>query len=117
MAAFATSKEVREAVVDDKLVWKRLQSGAVNPDGRDVLFLLIHNKLPVPERLFRIGVRNDPYCLQCPGAEVADIEHFFCSCKRTGEAWSWMRLKILGLSNQGLLSSNWELLNFFLPRT
>ena len=28
-----------------------------------------------------------------------------------------MRLKILGLSNQGLLSSNWELLNFFLPRT
>ena len=56
MATFATPKVVREAVVDYKLVWKRLHSGAVNPEGRDVLFLLVHNKLPVPERLFRIGV-------------------------------------------------------------
>jgi hypothetical protein len=117
MANFDTPKVVREAVVDYKLVWKRLQSGSVNPDGKDVLFLLIHNKLPVPERLFRIGVKNDPYCLHCPGAEVADVEHFFCACKRTCEGWSWVRLKILGLCNQGLLSSNWELLNLFLPRT
>ena len=85
--------------MDYKLVWRRLQSGAVNPKGRDVLFLLVHNKLPVPERLFRIGVRNYPYCLHCPGAEIADIYHFFCSCKRTGEGWAWVRLKILGLCN------------------
>ena len=60
--------------MDYKLVWRRLHSVAVNPGGGDVLFLLVHNKLPVPERLFRIGVRNDPYCLHCPGAEMADID-------------------------------------------
>jgi hypothetical protein len=52
-----------------------------------------------------------------PGAEVADVEHLFGSCKRTSEDWSLVRLKILGLCNHGLLSSNWELLNLFLPRT
>ena len=41
MAAFATPKEVREAVVDNKLVWKRLQSGAINPD---VSFLYFRHK-------------------------------------------------------------------------
>ena len=110
-------KFVREAVVDYKLVWRRLQSCVLLPEARDILFLLIHNKLPVPERLFRISARQDPYCLHCPGAEIADVEHFFCSCRRTSQCWSWVRLKILGLCNQGLMSSNWELLNLFLPRT
>ena len=81
------------------------------------MFLLIHNKLPVLERLFRIGVKQDPYCLHCAGAEVADLEHFFCACVRTRQCWSWVRLKILGLCDRGLQSSNWELLNLMLPST
>ena len=103
--------------MDYKLVWRRLQSFVLQPEARDVLFLLIHNKLPVPERLFRISARQDPYCLLCPGAEIADVEHFFCSCRRTSQCWSWVRLKILGLCDQGIISSNWELLNLFLPRS
>ena len=117
LASFAIPKVVREAVVDYKLVWRRLQSCVLHPEARDVLFLLIHNKLPVPERLFRISVRQDPYCLHCPGAEIADVEHFFCSCRMTSQCWSWVRLKILGLCDQGLTSSNWELLNLFLPKS
>jgi hypothetical protein len=117
LASFATPKVVNESVLDYKLVWKRLQSPVVNPEARDVLFLLIHNKLPVLERLFRIGVKQDPYCLHCAGAEVADIEHFFSSCVRTRQCWSWVRLKIMGLCDRGLLSSNWELLNLILPST
>ena len=62
-------------------------------------------------------MRQDPYCQCCPGAEIADVEHVFCTCVRTRECWSWIRVKILGLCDQGLLSSNWELLNFLLPRT
>ena len=81
------------------------------------MFLLIHNKLPVSERMFRIGVKVDPYCSHCPGAEVDDVEHFFCYCERTRQCWSWVRLKISGLCGQGLRSSNWELLNFVLPKT
>ena len=102
---------------DYKLIWKRLESPFIGAEVRDAMFLLIHDKLPVPERLFRIGVRLDPYCLHCPGAEVADVEHFFCSCVRTRQCWSWTRLKILGLCEQRLGCSNWELLNFVLPKT
>ena len=36
---------------------------------------------------------------------------------KTRQAWSWVRLKILDMCDQGLVSSNWELINLFLPRT
>ena len=116
-ACFPVPKIVREAVVDYGPVWRRLHSHVVEAGARDILFLLVHNKLPVPERLFRIGLRQDPYCRVCVGAEIGDLEHFFCSCERTREAWAWVRFKILELCGQGLISSNWELLNLFLPRT
>ena len=103
--------------MDYKLVWRRLQSCVLYPEARDVLFFLIHNKLAVPERLFRISVKQDPYCLQCPGPEIAEVEHFFCSCRMSCQCWSWVRLKTLVLFDQGLISSNWELLNLFLTRS
>ena len=115
LSSFPVHKIVREAAVDYEPVWKRLHSQVVGPEVRDILFLLIHNKLPVPERLFRIGLKQDPYSQFCEGAEVADLEHFFCSCVRIRQSWSWMR--ILGLCDQGLMSSNWELVNLFLPST
>ena len=117
LASFPLPKVVREAVVCYEPVWKRLHSSVVHAGARDILFLLIHNKLPVQERLFRIGLKQDPYCQYCVGAEIADLEHFFCSCEKTRQAWAWVRLKILGLCDQGLLCSNMELLNLLLPRT
>ena len=101
LSSFPVHKIVREAAVDYEPVWKRLHSQVVGPEVRDILFLLIHNKLPVPERLFRIGLKQDPYCQYCEGAEVADLEHFFCSCVRIRQSWSWMR--ILGLCDQSLM--------------
>ena len=104
-------------MVDYEPVWKRLHCHVVDAGARDILFLLIHNKLPVLERLFRIGLRKDPYCQYCEVAEIADLEHFFCTCERTRLAWSWLRLKISDLCVQDFLSSNWELLNLVLPRS
>ena len=78
---------------------------------------MVNNKLPVPERLFRIGLRQDPYCKCCVSAEICDVEHFFCSCDKTRQAWAWVRLKILELCDQCLTASNWDLINLFLPRT
>ena len=117
IASFPLPKIVREAAVDYGPVWKRLHGPVVHAGARDLLFLLVHNKLPVPERLFRIGLKHSPYCKHCVGAEIADLEHFFCSCVKTRQAWSWVRLKILDLCDQGLMSSNWELINLFLPAT
>ena len=64
-ASFLLPKIVREAVVDYKPVWKRLHCQVVDACAKDILFLLIQNKMPVPERLFRIWFRKDPYCQYC----------------------------------------------------
>ena len=119
LSSFPTPKVELEsvAIVDYRLVWRRLANSGIDSEVRNVMFLLIHNKLPVSERLFRIGVKVDPYCSHCPGAEIDDLVHFFCLCERTRLCWSWVRLKIVGLCGQGLRSSNWELLNYILPST
>ena len=116
LASFPPPKIVRESDADYEPVWERMHSPVIHPEARDLLFLLVHNKLPVPERLFRIGLRQDPYCKYCVGAEICDLEHFFCSCVGTRQGWSWLRLRILDLCGQGMVS-NWELLNLFIPRT
>ena len=109
LSSFPSPKIVRESLLDYSSVWKRLFGHVLDARARDTLFLLIHNKLPVTERLFRIGLNQDPYCRFCVGAEVCDVEHFFCSCVKTRQAWSWVRLKILDLCGQGLQISNWDL--------
>ena len=85
-ASFPIPKIAVNSLHDYKLIWRRLGSPHIEVEAKDAMFLLIHDKLPVPERLFRIGLRPDPYCLHCPGAEVADLEHFFCPCVRIDSA-------------------------------
>ena len=64
-SSFPPPKVVMDSNRDYGTVWKRLHSTVVDDKARDVLFLLLHNKLPVKERLFRIGMKHDPYCLKC----------------------------------------------------
>ena len=61
-------KVVMESSLDYRLTWSRLHNPVVDARARDVMYLLIHNKLPVQERLFRIRLKNDPYCMACVGA-------------------------------------------------
>ena len=75
----------------------------------------LQNKLPVIERLFRIRVRNDPYCQTCVGAEIADIEHFFCSCEKVTQIWVWVKMKVVEFARCAQTVSDWDLLNLFLP--
>ena len=79
-SSFPPPKVVMESNRDYSKAWRRFHNPVVDSKAKDVLFLLLHNKLPVRERLFRIGLRHDPYCLRCAGAEVHDIVHLFCSC-------------------------------------
>ena len=90
-----------ESDQDYRAAWKRLHSPVVNGKARDVLFLLLHNKLPVQERLFRIGLKHDPYCIKCAGAEVNDIVHFFCTCEAVCNTWSWLRRQVVQLGHMG----------------
>ena len=117
-AEFPLPKVVRELPpgINYKSVWERLYSPYINAEERQILYLLIHDKLPVPERLYRISIKNDPYCTACPGAEIGVKEHFFCRCTRTVTAWNWLRSKLLHLSNDIVTVSNTDLLHLFIPR-
>ena len=114
---FPVAKVEREALEDNTNIWRILSSPVLTALARDTLFLVIHNKLPVRERLFRIGLVVDPYCEVCPGGVVCDLEHFFCSCSRTVLVWSWVRARLLGLLGSNSQISNWELINLFIPST
>ena len=96
---------------DYSAAWRRLHSPVVDCKARDVLFLLLHNKLPVDERLFRIGLRHDPYCLKCAGAVVNDIVHYFCSCDAVYDTWSWVKRQVVQLGQMGAGVDDWEVVN------
>ena len=99
-SSFPPPKVVRESDRDYGIVWTRLHSPVVEVRARDVLYLLVHNKLPVSERLFRIKLKPDPYCQFCNSAEIADVEHIFCLCEKTSLAWDWLRGKVVGFGGQ-----------------
>ena len=74
--------------------WRNLNLSCLPSSARAILFLLVHNKLPVAERLFRIKVRHDPYCDHClgiQGAVVADMKHLFCDCEQVLTTWKHVR--------------------------
>ena len=97
-----------------KRVWGFLRPTIVTSTAHDICYLLVHNKLPVRERIFRIGMVNDPYCPTCPGAQICDVEHFFCYCERLSTVWVWMKAQILELTQQSDLDSN--IITFAIPK-
>ena len=116
-SSFPPPKVVMESSLDYKLTWSRLQSSVMDARARDVMYLLIHNKLPVPERLFRIRVKNDPYCLICVGAEICDVEHFFTKCEGIYGTWNLLKNEILRIGKFKNNVDDWEILNLMFPKS
>ena len=94
-------------------VWKLLWDPSLTSEMREILYLLIHRKLPVKERLFRINLAIDPYCEFCADElqsyQICDFEHFFCSCVRVSSVWPHIRNIILNclqaqVSDQALIT-------------
>ena len=66
--------------------------------------------------MFRIGLAVDPYCEACLGAEICDIQHFFCSCSRVSEVWLEVRALMVGILGVVCDScSDWELVILLFP--
>ena len=116
-SSFPPPKVVMESALDYSLTWSRLHNSVVDAKARDVMYLLIHNKLPVPERLFRIKMKNDPYCQICIGAEISDIEHFFTRCEGIVGSWSMMKNEILRYGNFRNDVDDWKILNLMFPKS
>ena len=97
---FPVPKVERDAGVTLSHIWKKLLSPSLQSESKEVLYLSIHNKLPVRERLFRIGIVNDPYCEECleeTGAVISDVLHVFCQCMKVQDIWKLIRTIINGL--------------------
>ena len=78
------------------LAWRRYCQPSLCAEIREILFLLLHRKLPVKERLFSIKIVDDPFCDQCcetdePSDLICDLEHFFCQCNNVIEVWGEIR--------------------------
>ena len=71
------------------LVFTRLWDPVLDPPVQSLMFLLVHNILPVRSRLKRLNMVNSDRCLQ--DDLVADVEHVFCHCLRTREGWQCVR--------------------------
>ena len=116
LKSLAVAKVEQEAGRSYKTVWERAASPVLTACARDVLYLLIHNKLPIRERMFRIGLATDPYCDSCLSAEICDIEHFFCSCSRVSDVWQEVRAMVVRVVGVDCgLCSDWELINLHFP--
>ena len=73
-----------------KRAWENLRADCLTSSLREILYLVIHDKLPVRERMFRIGHANDPYCPWCLEFNETlncDVKHFFCECVRVVRIW------------------------------
>ena len=87
---------------------------------REILFLIIHNKLSVKERLFQIGLREYPYCLTClseEGAVICDIEHVLCQCSLIIQVWKDFRQHIESLDQSLSMMSDLDIINLKFPDT
>ena len=115
--AFPVPKVEIESGISYKRVWRCLSNPCLTSGSRETLYLLIHNKLPVKERIFRIRLATDPYCEYCfdmTGAEICDVDHFFCACQRVSKIWKRLKMMILGLQIVDI--SDFELINLRIPR-
>ena len=97
VSLFPLPKIEMEAGFSFKVAWRRICNSALSSSGREILYLLVHNKLPVQERMFRIRLASDPYCVYCLDAVFNDVEHFFCKCCRVSLVWDKVRTMLLGL--------------------
>ena len=102
-----------EAGVSFSRVWTLLTLPVLSSSVCDVPYMVVHNKLPTQERMFRIGVTKEQYCTECPGTQTVDADHFFCSCLKVKNVWGFTH-KILN-TLIGVSVSSLELINFQFP--
>ena len=117
ISTLPVTKAEMDAGMSKNETWRKLQLPVLPSTAREVVYLLIHNKLPLEERLYRLGISNDPYCTMCVGGFVGDREHFFTTCHLVINCWTEIR-KIVGglLSPCSLPVSDLDILGLSFPK-
>ena len=110
-----STKVEEKAGISFENAWKRIHGPILDSASRDICYLLVHNKLPVKERQFRVNLIEDPLCSICPGAQINDIDHFFCSCIKVREVWSMIKNTIINMTGRSP-PPDCQLLRFLFPK-
>lgn len=61
--------------VDFNLILLNINNPFLSPQAREVLFMMVHNILPVKDNLFQLKLSNDPFCKFCPQNQIENIPH------------------------------------------
>ena len=96
--------------MDYNMAWKRISLPVLSSGVRDISYMLLHNKLPTKERLHRVGLGSDPFCPECPGSPLCNVEHYFCLCLRVQNVWPKVRNILTDLIGEDI--PNFKLLNY-----
>ena len=113
---FLKTKVERESDSDMSTVWSRIIFLGYDRAVQETSYLMVHKKLPVQERLFRIQLSRDPYCLWCTNAVEQDISHFFISCGRVQHLWNYVKDLIYTLLGHRNIDED-NLLKYHWPRS
>jgi hypothetical protein len=73
------------------LIWPRLETLPLL--DKDFFFSLLHNILPLPDRLRRLGMEPFAQCDSC-GDPLADVLHCFVRCPRVAASWAFLLHRI-----------------------
>ena len=114
-----------------------MSNPAIDLDCKDIYYKLLHDKLPVQERLFIKNKSDTPYCKKesirkmifgplprevtlrpriIVGGEVGTVLHTFTECKKVSNIWGWVRRTILKfLPHDWNALSNFEILYLTWP--
>ena len=110
-SALPTPKIMDKYQLPWNIVFKRLWDTVLEPPVQSLMFLMIHNVLPIRTRLLRLNMVNTDKCKE--DGLLEDVEHVFCHCVRTRDGWQWIRWKITNdlIPLNFPIPSDFELLN------
>ena len=92
--------------VNWKAIWPKCRHSSLNGDMSSFTFKLLHDLLPIEERLSKVLRNTAPACkLNCPGDIHADTEHVFFLCPATRQVGDWLLNKVLQSDPQASPSS------------
>lgn len=103
-------KIVFKRTLDWDLVWNRLESPALSPEGRDLMFTIIHDIYPAKDRLFKLNQHPTGFCSSCRGVTENTL-HLFTDCSRSRPTWVYMKILLNTILPINMME-NFQLLMF-----
>ena len=103
--------ELSKSDIDWPQVWSNARHPSFDSEMSSLSFMILHDLLPVEERLSRILKNQSPFCkYSCSGSPISDQFHVSFNCKESKEVGDWLlrcvRLLYPDISPETLLGLN-----------